>query len=205
LEIENDFRYWSNPEHWTSKKIPLEGDDVEIEPGWNMIFDLPESPIVKMLTINGRLSFNNDTDLHLRTKHLFIRAGELVIGYKDKPFKNQAKITLYGEKDAKAMVYDNAVEAGNKLIASVGNITMYGLQRDKMTRLHSEAEKGSTTFKIGLDLDWLPGDKIGIADTSFNSLASEYREIKTYNKNTGDLEITQELDFYHWGSSEGTE
>jgi hypothetical protein len=61
-----------------------------------MVFDIPESPILKQLEINGRLSFKNDTDLHLRAKNIFVRAGELIIGYKDYPFKNSAKITLFG-------------------------------------------------------------------------------------------------------------
>lgn len=52
------------------------------------------------------------------------------------------------------MVYDNAVEAGNKLIASVGNITMYGKRRDKMTRLYTPALKDATTFTVGTGLDW---------------------------------------------------
>lgn len=203
--IETNFRYWSVPADWTSGKIPLADEAVEIEPGWNMVFDMPESPIVKVLTINGRLSFKNDTDLELKAKHIFVRAGELVIGYKSKPFANTAKITLYGEKDARAMVYDNVVEAGNKLIASVGNITIYGKNRDKMSRLHTAAEKGSVKFTVGSGLDWVAGDMIAIADTSFYAMAGETREIKTYNKQTGELEITLALEYYHWGASEGTE
>ena len=50
-------------------KCPGENDEVEIESGWNMLFDLAESPILKTLTINGRLSFAQDgKDLHLNAK-----------------------------------------------------------------------------------------------------------------------------------------
>jgi hypothetical protein len=38
------------------------------------------------LIINGRLSFKNDTDLHLKSNHIFIRAGELIIGHETAPF-----------------------------------------------------------------------------------------------------------------------
>jgi hypothetical protein len=42
-------------------------------------------------------------------------------------------------------VYDNAIEAGNKLIANVNVVKMYGKQRTKkMTRLFREANKGDT-------------------------------------------------------------
>jgi hypothetical protein len=41
------------------------------------------------------------------------------------------------------MVYDNAIEAGNKLIANVGTVRMFGKQRShKMTRLVAPANKG---------------------------------------------------------------
>lgn len=48
----------------------------------------------------------------------------------------EAKITLYGEKNAETIVYDNAIEAGNKLIANTGKIFAYGKPRNnKMSRL----------------------------------------------------------------------
>lgn len=45
--IETNIRYWSKPESWTSNRVPLEGEDVVVEPGWNMIYDLEESPIYR--------------------------------------------------------------------------------------------------------------------------------------------------------------
>lgn len=43
---------------------------------------------------------------------------------------------MYGEKDQKAIVYDNAIEAGNKLIANVNKLRMFGKKRTKnWTRL----------------------------------------------------------------------
>ncbi len=46
-----------------------------------MVYDLSESPIVNLLEINGRLTFEEGVkDLHLRAKYIWVRAGELVIG-----------------------------------------------------------------------------------------------------------------------------
>jgi len=54
---------------------------VEIIPGWNMLLDLAETPKLNSLTINGRLSFiQNGSNIHLRTKYIFVRAGEFFIG-----------------------------------------------------------------------------------------------------------------------------
>jgi hypothetical protein len=92
VDISDEKILWSDPKSWPSGKVPVAGDDVHIEPGWNMIYDVEESPILKMVRINGRLSFKNDssTPLNLRAKHIYVRAGELIIGTKDLPFENKA-------------------------------------------------------------------------------------------------------------------
>jgi len=59
---------------------------VEIEPDMNVVLDI-ETPVLAMLVINGRLSFYDDNKLiHLRAKHIFVRAGELLIGSSEAPF-----------------------------------------------------------------------------------------------------------------------
>jgi len=82
---ENRTRYWSKAEDWPNNTIPGEDDDVHIMPGENWVFDLPQSPIYKLVRVNGKLTFDNTTDTHLRCKHLFIRAGELHIGSEEYP------------------------------------------------------------------------------------------------------------------------
>jgi hypothetical protein len=44
--LEAEIRYWSNPAHWTSGSVPLAGEDVQIESGWNMILDVKEPPLL---------------------------------------------------------------------------------------------------------------------------------------------------------------
>jgi len=87
---------------------------------------MKESPVYKLVRVNGNLTFDNFTDTHLRVKHLFIRAGQLHIGSEEYPYEKNAKITLYGEKNMETIVYDNAIEAGNKLIANVNVMKMFG-------------------------------------------------------------------------------
>jgi hypothetical protein len=73
--------------------------------------------------INGRLSFKQDAPkLHLRAKYIFVRMGELIIGNETNPFQGEAKITLYGLKQDQHIVYANAIEAGNKILANTGLI-----------------------------------------------------------------------------------
>ena len=138
--IETNERLWSNVSSWDNGRLPLEGETVEIKSGWNMILDIAETPIVDMLYINGRLTFKNGMDINLRAKHIFVRAGELLIGTPEEPFTHKAIITLHGEKENEHIVYTNAIEAGNKLLANTGVFKAYGLPRlNKMTRLTKTA------------------------------------------------------------------
>lgn len=76
IPINDTVKYWSNITSWPSGKLPVEGDEVEIMPGWNMVLDIPETPILKKLWINGRLSFQNDPNngknINLRARLIFV-------------------------------------------------------------------------------------------------------------------------------------
>jgi hypothetical protein len=90
VELEEGQRLWSDPENWGGT-LPVEGDDVEVPSGWNMLLDIEETPVFHSLSINGRLSFiQNDMDIHLRSEKIFVRAGELFIGSDEEPFTNIA-------------------------------------------------------------------------------------------------------------------
>lgn len=59
VEIETEFRRWSNASSWNNSKVPEFNDTVEIPSGVNMLYDVEESPILNVLTINGRLTFED--------------------------------------------------------------------------------------------------------------------------------------------------
>jgi len=205
VPIEKTPRYWSKAASWTSKKVPIAGEDVVIEPGWNMMLDIADTPIFRMLTINGRLTFQNDMDVHLHAKHIFVRAGELIIGSQAAPYEQNAQITLHGAKEAEAIVYDNAIEAGNKLIANVGLVSMYGKPRkQKMTRLLKETRKGDRSIMVEPGLDFVAGDRIALAATSYDALASDQCFVASYDSSSGKLNLKSPLNHYHWGAAEST-
>jgi hypothetical protein len=55
-----------------------------------MVLDISETPILRVLKVNGRLTFSDTMDIHLKVKHISIRAstdaGELKIGSAFEPF-----------------------------------------------------------------------------------------------------------------------
>lgn len=127
--IEKDFRNWSKLDSWEytkedgtkEKKMPVEGDTFIIEPTWNMLLDIEETPIFDKIEIKGRLTFKDDMNIHLRAKKILIAGGELIIGSEKKPYVMNGKITLFGKKEEPAIaIEDQGIEAGSKIIANVG-------------------------------------------------------------------------------------
>lgn len=99
LPIPEETEFWSNSTTWPDGVVPT-GGNVEIPPGTNVIYDLEDSPIFDVLTVNGQLSFIDDKDylpkVNLNVKHIFVRAGNLLIGSADEPYQAEASITLHG-------------------------------------------------------------------------------------------------------------
>jgi hypothetical protein len=170
-----------------------------------MVYNLKESPIYKLVRVNGNLTFDNTTDTHMRVKHLFIRAGELHIGSKEYPMEKNARITLYGEKDAETIVYDNAIEAGNKLIANVNVMKIFGKPRSwKMTRLHKPALAGSNQMFVEPGLEVRVGDRLALLPTSYDPEHMDDVFVTAYNSATGQVDCDHNLKFYHWGKETST-
>jgi len=146
--------YWSDANSWTNrnKTLPKDGDTVVIESGWNMILDI-NTPNLTKITINGRLTFLNTTNITMISGSIFVYAGELLIGSKDYPYKYNAKIQLEGGRYSSSIAFDGNVELGNKVLANVGSIKMHGIQRKYLFRLQQPALRNSNQFYIDTGLD----------------------------------------------------
>jgi hypothetical protein len=87
VEVEEaEFRFWSDVKNWPNETLPVAGDDVHILSGWKMILDIEETPIIELMRVNGILIFSDEMNVHLRAKHIFVRAGELHIGNETHPY-----------------------------------------------------------------------------------------------------------------------
>ena len=72
------------------------------------------------------------------------------------------------------MAFTSSIEAGNKVIANINTIKMYGKARNQtLTRLLLPALKGATSFNIEKNLDVVPGDRLALLATSFDNIASD--------------------------------
>src|SRR4051794_25993244 len=58
---------WSDPATWPNKKVPAAGEKVEIASGKEVILDV-SPPALGGVTINGKLTFADNSDLELNTE-----------------------------------------------------------------------------------------------------------------------------------------
>lgn len=115
IPCEDRVRYWSEPSDWkddetdTTVYPPIEGEDVRIKSGWNMIYDVAfeEGTTVPItynkVEINGCLTFDSKKDHHFKAKIIYLRQGRLEIGSKANRYVKKATIELVGEKEAEAI------------------------------------------------------------------------------------------------------
>ena len=203
--IETTEKLWSDPKTWASGKVPAEGEDVEVPAGKNIVFDLEESPIFNYVQINGRLTFKQDkAKLHLRSKYIFVRMGELFIGNETNHFPGEAKITLFGLKQDMHIVYDNAIEAGNKILANTGIMKIYGQPRIIRSRLLQTALSGASTIFVEAGLSWAANDILALPSTTMKWFEKDLVKVKTYNNQTGEITLWEPLNNYHWGAPVST-
>jgi hypothetical protein len=205
VPMEEGSRLWSDPTSWPAGVVPGEEEEVEVESGWNMYYDLETSPTYKSITVNGRLSFYDATDVSLRTRRLFVRAGELFIGNTTHPFTNNAVITLVGDQDDETIALTASLEVYNKVLVSVGPIEMVGVARSGFTRLVRAAYKDDTEVYVAEGLDWVPGDKIFFGATAHHPYAEDYSEVLEYESSSGKLTLVDPLEHYHFGGPDNSE
>lgn len=92
------------------------------------------------------------------------------------------------------MVYDGAVEAGNKLIANLGLIEMYGTARTAesyQTRLRKDLLPNEAELTVSTGLDWAEGDQIAVLTNTKSFDHTEYFTVANYNDLTGVVSVTQ--------------
>lgn len=165
-----------------------------------MVLDVAETPILARLEINGRLTFKSDMDVHLRSKLIWVRQGELFIGNQGAPYEMQGKITLFGSATSESLAISPSVTAGNKVLANTGTISVYGKERSRVSRLLLPANAGDTTLYLEGGLDWVSGDRIYLSPTAMQNDHSDYATLASYDAGSGLATLTAGLSFYHFGA-----
>jgi len=113
IPCEDRIRKWSVATDWELEGeegtglVPLDGMDVRIMSGWNMVYDLPFETQTTLaynnVEINGCLTFDEKIDHHFKARIIYLRNGVLTIGTKAKRYAKKATIELMGEKESEAI------------------------------------------------------------------------------------------------------
>ena len=204
---------WSDADFWkvqvyNEERVPQDGDDLILKSPWWIKLD-QDSPVLGKLEVRGRLEFDSTKDITLKAKSIWLRGGEIRIGTSTARYEKNALIELQGGKFDEVLSFSNTVEAGNKILASNGNITMYGkdLGGQTLGRLHASAAAGDTSITVaGQMTNWKVGDEIGLAPTGLAYNTAEQRTIATIDSSVTNTVITftPALEHAHYGSADST-
>src|SRR6186713_3030389 len=182
---------WSDKASWPSKKVPVAGEKVEIASGKEVILDV-SPPALGGLTINGKLSFADKSDLELTTEWVMVH-GELEVGTEARPFTHKATITLTNNvKDEQMMGMGD-----RGIMLSGGTLNLHGDQTNTWTKLAKTAEAGSNSIEVLNAAGWRVGDEIVLASTDFDPRQAERRTIATVRGNT--ITLDNKLAYMHFG------
>ena len=70
--------YWSSPYTWGGTAPPSDGESVYIKTGQTVVLDI-DTAMLNLLVIEGSLIFEDEQDLHLQAKYIFINNGRLQV------------------------------------------------------------------------------------------------------------------------------
>ncbi|KAB1257904.1 Fibrocystin-L [Camelus dromedarius] len=160
-----DFLYidsWSSSFSWGGKSPPEEGSLAVITKGQTILLD-QNTPILKMLLIQGGTLIFDEADIELQAENILITdGGVLQIGTEASPFQHKAIITLHGHLRSPEL----PVYGAKTLAVREGILDLHGLPVPVIwTRLAHTAKAGERTLILQEAVTWKPGDKVVIAST----------------------------------------
>src|SRR5688572_15928685 len=183
---------WSDPATWPNNKVPAAGDKVEIASGKEVILDV-SPPALNGVTINGKLTFADKSDLALTTEWIMLH-GELQIGTEAKPHARKATITFTDNVKGENIM---AGMGDRGIMISGGTLNLHGSTPNSWTKLSATANAGATSIQVLDAKGWKVGDEIVLASTDFDPRQAERRTIAAIRGNN--ITLDKKLDYMHFG------
>jgi hypothetical protein len=182
---------WSERSTWPNRKVPVAGEKVEIPSGKEVILDV-SPPSLGGLTINGKLTFSDKSDLELNTEWIMLH-GELAIGTEAAPYTRRATITLTDNVKGEQLM-----GMGDRgIMLSGGTLNLHGDRTNTWTKLAATANAGSTAIEVLNAAQWRVGDEIVLASTDYDPRQAERRTIAAISGNT--VTLDKPLTYMHFG------
>lgn len=121
------------------------------------------------------------------------------VGTEEFPYTSKITITMHGLlEDPYLPIY------GNKVIGvRYGTLDMHGIERTPTwTLLEYTVEPGDTVITLTQEVDWVAGEMIAIASTSYEPREGEHRTILSVDSTKKILTLDQPLEFKHFAETQ---
>ncbi len=183
---------WSDPAAWPDGKVPAEGDAVTIPRDRDVLLDI-SPPVLRSLTIQGKLRFSDERDIELASDWIYVPGGELEIGTEARPHQRNATITLTDNVPGE----DINTMGDRGIVLMRGTLNLHGDRENSWTKLAETAQVGSREIEVLDASGWRTGDEIVLASTDFNPRQAEKRRVTQVSGNR--LTLDQPLEYMHFG------
>jgi hypothetical protein len=154
---------------------------------------------LNLVIVEGSIIFAPESDpTHERffdAAYMFISGGLMEVGTEEFPYTSKITITMHGLlEDPYLPIY------GNKVIGvRYGTLDMHGIERTPTwTELETTVEAGGTVIVLKEDVDWVAGEMIAIASTSYEPREGEHRTILSIDADLRTITLDQPLDYKHF-------
>ena len=171
------------------------GDFVVISEGQTMLLDM-NTPVLSMLLIKGGNLIFDRKDVHLQAENiLIVNNGTFMIGTKEEPFQQKAKITLHGHVRSKEL----PIYGAKALALREGKLGLYGKPLiNTWTRISHTVNPGDFTMNLIFAVpDWKVGDEIVIAATGKSIRENEVIFITGISNNGQTIHFKPALKYKH--------
>jgi len=184
---------WSAYSTWGGEVPPFAGETVHIPVGMNILLDVA-TPHLGLILVEGSLIVEDVEGLSIDANYIFVQGGRLQIGTEAEPFQNKFTITIHGDRSSPLLPY-----YGSQFIAFRGGVLdIHGVKRTPTwTFIDGTIAPGDTKFNVAETVDWVAGEKIVIASTSYDHNEAEMMTIASVSGN--EITVTTPFVYKHYG------
>ncbi|XP_019623376.1 PREDICTED: fibrocystin-L-like [Branchiostoma belcheri] len=187
---------WSSVFTWGGGPLPEAGDFVIVPAGQTLLLDT-DTPVLKMLLIEGGELIFDEQNVELQAENILITGGGLLqVGTEDEPFQHKAIITMHGHVRSPELPLYGA----KTLAVREGTLDLHGKPTPvTWTFLADSVSPGDTTLTLTQSINWEVGDQIVLATTGHRHTQRQ-NEVRTIASVSGDgrtVTITEGLQYRH--------
>ncbi|XP_071792804.1 fibrocystin-L-like isoform X2 [Asterias amurensis] len=174
---------WSRVSSWegvedgfggSDGNLPKDGDNVQILGDKWMVADVI-LPVMHKLFIYGNLEIEDSMDNTIEATYILIHGGRLIIGFSESdPFEHDIKILLNGNHFTPDQLLPSGPNLGSKALGVFGGLDLHGKNHSVYwTQLSATVYPGQNNLTVVAQTDWVVGDEIVVATSSFVSWQTE--------------------------------